>query len=72
MKRWIVFKPKLIVKGYKQQASIDNFEVFALVTKLDTWHMIVSLAIQNKWKIHQIDVKLDFLNGILEENEYME
>jgi hypothetical protein len=29
--------------------------------------MIISLVAQNKWIIHHMDVKSDFLNGYLEE-----
>lgn len=34
--------------------------------------MIISLAAQSHWKIYQIDVKSAFLNGLLEEEAYVE
>ena len=34
--------------------------------------MILSIAAQNKWNIHQMDVKSTFLNGILKEEVYIE
>jgi len=34
--------------------------------------LIISLAVQNKWKIHQMDVKSAFLNGDLEQEVYIE
>ena len=51
---------------------IDFFDVFASVTRLDTICMIISLTTHKKWKIHQMDVKLVFLNGVLEEEVFIE
>ena len=34
--------------------------------------MIISLSAQNNWKIYQMDVKYAFLNGIMEEEVYVE
>jgi len=66
------YKARLVAKGYKQKPGIDYFEVFAPVARLDTVRMIISLAAQNSWKIFQMDVKSAFLNGVLEEEVYVE
>ncbi|KAM2853416.1 hypothetical protein FF1_024006 [Malus domestica] len=34
--------------------------------------LLISLAAQNKWKIQQMDVKSTFLNGVLEEEVYIQ
>ena len=34
--------------------------------------MLISLATHHSWKIYQLDVKSAFLNGILEEEVYVE
>ncbi|CAM8956645.1 unnamed protein product [Rhodiola kirilowii] len=39
---------------------------------MDTIRMIIALAAQNMWKIHQMDVKSAFLNGVLEEEVYVD
>ncbi|KAE8706195.1 hypothetical protein F3Y22_tig00110403pilonHSYRG00175 [Hibiscus syriacus] len=64
-------KARLVAKGYSQKAGIDYDEVFAPVARLETIRLIISLATQNKWKIHQMDVKSAFLNGVLEEEVYI-
>nr|GEW30773.1 retrovirus-related Pol polyprotein from transposon TNT 1-94 [Tanacetum cinerariifolium] len=61
------YKARLVAKGYKQKHGIDYEEVFALVARLETIRMIIAIVAQHKWKIHQMDVKSAFLNGLLEE-----
>jgi len=66
------YKARLVTKGYSQKAGIDYDEVFAPVAHLETIRLIVSLAAQQKWKIHHMDVKSTFLNGVIEEEAYIE
>ena len=63
-------KGRLVVKGYSQKTRIDYDEVFTPIACLETMRLIISLAAQNRWKIHQMDVKFTFLNGVLEEEVY--
>ncbi|KAE8681124.1 hypothetical protein F3Y22_tig00111342pilonHSYRG00188 [Hibiscus syriacus] len=65
-------KARLVAKGYSQKAEIDYDEVCAPVARLETIRLIISLAAQNKWKIQQMDVKSAFLNGVLEEELYIQ
>jgi hypothetical protein len=46
-----------VAKGYSQKHEIDYDEVFALVARLETIHLIIVIDAQNKWRIYQIDVK---------------
>ena len=66
------FKARLVEKGYKQKPCIDYFDVYALVARLDIVRMIISLTTQNNQKHFQMDVKLNFLNGELEKEVYVE
>ena len=47
-------------------------EVYAHVARMEKIRLLMSLAAQMKWKIHQLDVKSEFLNGYLEEEVYVE
>ena len=65
------YKARLVAKGYSQRAGIDYDEVFAPVARLESIRLIISMAAQNGWPIHQMDVKSAFLNGLLEEEVYI-
>ncbi|KAM1087183.1 hypothetical protein ACFX2B_012591 [Malus domestica] len=66
------YKARLVANGYSQRAGIDYDKVFAPVARLETIRLLISLAAQNKWKIQQMDVKSAFLNGVLEEEVYIQ
>ncbi|GJV67795.1 retrovirus-related pol polyprotein from transposon TNT 1-94 [Tanacetum coccineum] len=56
----------------KFDGGIDYEEAFDHVARLETIRMIIAIAAQYRWKIHQMDVKSAFLNGLLEKDVYVE
>ena len=65
-------KARLVVKGFSQQPDIDYGETFAPVARIDTIRFVLAIAAQNKWPIYQMDVKSSFLNGVLNEEVYVD
>lgn len=65
-------KARLVVKGYAQQYGVDYQETFVLVASYDTIKLLLASTVLNSWQIHQLDVKLAFLNGFLDEEIFVE
>ena len=55
-----------------QKEEIDYEETFAPVARYTLIRTVLSLEAKNKWKLHQMDVKTTFLNGLIEEEVYIE
>ena len=65
------YKAHLVVEGFHQQLGIDFHETFNLVINLITVRTMLSIALNRKWGIRQLDVNNAFLNGHLMEEVYM-
>jgi Reverse transcriptase (RNA-dependent DNA polymerase)/Integrase core domain/GAG-pre-integrase domain len=66
------FKARLCARGYTQQYGIDYEETFAPVAKFTTIRTLLAIAAKMDLEIHHMDVKTAFLNGIIDEEIYME
>jgi hypothetical protein len=60
-----------VAKGFTQREGIDYTETFFPVSCKDSLRIIMALVVHYDLELHQIDVKMAFLNGGLLENVYM-
>lgn len=65
-------KARLVCKGYAQEEGEDYGETFARVARLEGVQMLLAYEDFKGFKFYQMDVKSAFLNGILEEEVYIE
>ncbi|RVW26560.1 Copia protein [Vitis vinifera] len=65
-------KPNLGASGQTDTQKGNWSQTFSPVAGLDTIRMLLALAAQKEWNIHQMDVKSTFLNGYLEEEIFVE
>ena len=60
------YKARLVARGFSQKEGIDYEETFALVARYTSIRTIMALATKIEWKLHQMDVKIVFLNSVIE------
>ena len=66
------YKARFVARGFSQKEGIDYEETFAPVARCTSIRSIMALASMMKWDLHQMDVNKTFLNGVIEEEVYIE
>ena len=57
------YKARLDVKGFRQKEGLDYFDTYSLQTMITSIQMLIALAAIYDLEIHQMDVKIVFING---------
>ena len=60
------YKARFVACGFSQKEGIDYEEKFSPIAR-----SVLAFVAVLKWKIHQMDVKTAFLNGVVEEEVYV-
>lgn len=66
------FKARIVATGYLQTKGVDYFDTFAPVARVNSIRMILAIATNCNWEVHQMEVMTIFLHGELEEEVFME
>ncbi|KAK8655659.1 hypothetical protein V6N13_108231 [Hibiscus sabdariffa] len=64
------YKGRLVAKGFRQIHGVDYDETFSPVAMFKSIRILLAVAAFHDYEIWQMDVKIAFLNGKLEENVY--
>ncbi|GJU82270.1 retrovirus-related pol polyprotein from transposon TNT 1-94 [Tanacetum coccineum] len=64
-------KAQLVAKGYRQKEGIDLEESFAPVAQIKPIRIFITNAASKNTIIYQMDVKIAFLNGDLQEEVFV-
>ena len=65
-------KQGLVGKGYIHIPNIDFNDVFSPVVKHSSIRILLSIVAMHNYELEQLDVKIAFLHGELEEDIYMD
>ncbi|GJW18049.1 retrovirus-related pol polyprotein from transposon TNT 1-94 [Tanacetum coccineum] len=64
-------KARLVPQGYNQQEGIDYDKTYALGSRLESIRILLAYTYALDFKLFQIDVKSEFLNGFINEEVYV-
>jgi hypothetical protein len=64
-------KSRLVALGYSQKEGIDYEKKFAPVARLEAIRILLAFFVAKGFRLYQMDVKIAFLNGFLEEEVYV-
>jgi hypothetical protein len=65
-------KSRLVCKGYAHVEGINFEETFSPVSRMEAIQLLLAYACSKNIKVSQMDGKLAFINGKLEEEVYIE
>jgi hypothetical protein len=58
-------KACLVAQGFSQVEGLDFGETFAYVAHLKAIRILLAFAATKGFKLYQMNVKIDFLNGVI-------
>jgi hypothetical protein len=64
-------KAHLVAQVYSQVECLDFGETFAHVACLKVIRIFLAFAVSKGFKLYQMDVKSNFLNGVIQEEVYV-
>jgi hypothetical protein len=66
------YKDRFVYRGFSQVEGVDYDETFQSISRYTSIKSVISIETKMGWKILQMDVKTTFLNGLIQEEVYIE
>jgi hypothetical protein len=66
------YKTRFVARGFSQKEGIDYEFKFTPLSRYTSIRTIIAIAAKMNWKLHQMDIKIALLNGVIEEELYIE
>jgi hypothetical protein len=66
------YKARFVERGFSQKEGVEYGENVAPIDRYTSIKTVIYLSSVMKWKIHQMDVNTTLLNGVIEEEVYIE
>lgn len=66
------YKARLVAQGFKQIAGVDFEETYSPVMRRRCLRILIAIAMERNWEVHQVDVIAAYLNSPLDVVVYME
>jgi hypothetical protein len=66
------YKARFLACGFSQKEGIDYERTFSPMVRYTSIRTTLVITTVMKWKIHQMDMKTMFLDGVVEEKVYVE
>jgi len=64
-------KARLVAQGFSQRLGVDFHETYAPVARMESFRVIITLAVELGLKIDQLDVTTAYLNSDIDTEIYM-
>jgi hypothetical protein len=64
-------KIRLVAQGFSQVKGLDFGETFVTVVRLKAIRILLTFDASKRFKLYQMDVKSNFLNGVIHEEVYV-
>jgi hypothetical protein len=62
---------RLVAQGFSQVEGLDFGEIFAPIAHLEVIRILLAFATYKGFKLYQMDVKCDFLDGVVQEEVFV-
>ena len=66
------YKERIVIKGYKQIEGLDYFDTYSPMTRINFIRIVLAIVALRNLEVYQMDVKIVFINGDLDEEIYIE